>query len=111
MKNQLKKLAPFALVGILSGATTFGAINYFNEEQNNTDFSYFTTSGKNSIPAGLNGSSSDNFVKASKTTVPAVVTIRNYQNNTPSSGKTYLLGWVRELSFHLMDTSYPITMW
>ena len=35
MKNQLKKLAPFALVGILSGATTFGAINYFNEEQNN----------------------------------------------------------------------------
>ena len=54
MKNQLKKLAPFALVGILSGATTFGAINYFNEEQNNTDFSYFSTSGKNAIPAGLN---------------------------------------------------------
>jgi len=88
MKNQLKKLAPFALVGILSGATTFGAINYFNEEQNNTDFSYFTTSGKNAIPAGLNGSSSDSFVKASKTTVPAVVTIRNYQNNTPSSGRS-----------------------
>jgi len=88
MKNQLKKLAPFALVGILSGATTFGAINYFNDEQNNTDFSYFSTSGKNAIPAGLNGASSDNFVKASKTTVPAVVTIRNYQNNTPSSGRS-----------------------
>ena len=55
MKNQLKKLAPFALVGILSGATTFGAINYFNEEQNNTYFYFFSTSGKNAIPAVLNG--------------------------------------------------------
>lgn len=29
MKNTLKKLIPYALVGVISGATTFGAINYF----------------------------------------------------------------------------------
>ena len=41
MKNSIKKLLPFAVVGILSGATTFGAIKIFDKEDNNSDFSYF----------------------------------------------------------------------
>jgi hypothetical protein len=37
--NSLKKLLPFAVVGVLSGATTFGAIKYFdNNNGNNGDF-------------------------------------------------------------------------
>jgi Do/DeqQ family serine protease len=81
MKNQLKKLMPFALVGVISGATTFGAINYFDKTQNNTDFSYFSTSRKDGQFAGINAAAlGDDFVKASKTTVPAVVTIKNYQS-------------------------------
>lgn len=86
MKNQFKKLAPLALVGVLSGATTFGAISYFDEKQENTDYSYFSTSNKNISPASFGTGSADDFVKASKTTVPAVVTIRNYQNRA-SSGR------------------------
>ena len=31
MKNSLKQLLPFAVVGILSGATTFGAIIFQNK--------------------------------------------------------------------------------
>ncbi len=85
MKKQLKKLAPFAIVGVISGATTFGAINYFKTEQDNTDFSYFSSARNDGKFAGINAAGiSDDFVKASKTTVPAVVTIRNYQNNTYS---------------------------
>ena len=30
MTETLKKLIPYAFVGVISGATTFGAINYFN---------------------------------------------------------------------------------
>ena len=33
MKNTLKKLIPYAFVGVISGATTFGAINYFGQKQ------------------------------------------------------------------------------
>lgn len=89
MKNQLKKLAPFAVVGILSGATTFGAVRYFNGNTENTDFSYFSSSRKDGQFAGINaGAIGDDFVKASKTTVPAVVTIRNYQNRTSSSSRS-----------------------
>ena len=85
MKKQLKKLAPFAIVGVISGATTFGAINYFKTEQDNTDFSYFSSARNDGKFAGINSAGiSDDFVKASKTTVPAVVTIRNYQNNAYS---------------------------
>ena len=85
MKKQLKKLAPFAIVGVISGATTFGAINYFKTEQDNTDFSYFSSARNDGKFAGINAAGiSDDFVKASKTTVPAVVTIRNYQNNAYS---------------------------
>lgn len=80
MKNSLKKLIPFAVVGIFSGATTFGAIQYFDKQENNSDFSYFHQANDNVKFAGLNSASvGDDFVKAAKTTVPAVVTIKNYQ--------------------------------
>lgn len=82
MKQNLKKLMPLALVGVISGATTFGAINYFNHDANDADYSYFHTAAPtNASFAGLNtGAVGDDFVKAAKTTVPAVVTIKNYQN-------------------------------
>lgn len=81
MKNSLKKLLPFAVVGILSGATTFGAIHYFENQENSSDFSYFHDANSNVHFAGLNSAAvGDDFVKAAKTTVPTVVTIKNYQN-------------------------------
>ena len=80
MKNSLKKLVPFAVVGIFSGATTFGTIQYFDKKDNNGDFSYFHNANSNAKFAGINSAAiGDDFVKASKTTVPAVVTIKNYQ--------------------------------
>ena len=33
MKNTLKKLMPFALTGVISGATVFGASQYFTKEK------------------------------------------------------------------------------
>ncbi len=83
MKNTLKKLMPYAFVGIVSGATTFGAISYFGNSNSNGDYSYFHDAGRNVQFAGMNtGAVGDDFVKAAKTTVPAVVTIKNYQNRT-----------------------------
>ncbi len=83
MKNTLKKLMPYAFVGIVSGATTFGAINYFNNNAGTEDYSYFGTAKNNVQFAGFNQAAiGDDFVKASKTTVPAVVTIKNFQNRT-----------------------------
>ncbi|WP_313030215.1 trypsin-like peptidase domain-containing protein [Soonwooa sp.] len=83
MKNTLKKLMPLAVVGVLSGATTFGAIKYFDPHNSGEDFSYFTKSSNNASFAGLNTSAvGDDFVKASKMTVPAVVTIKNYSNRS-----------------------------
>lgn len=88
MKNQFKKLVPLALVGILSGATTYGAIQYFNNEQNNADYSYFSSAREDGKFSSINNNViSNDFVKASKTTVPAVVTIRNYQNRAGSSNR------------------------
>lgn len=85
MKNSLKKLLPLAIVGVISAATTFGAITYFRPSANNADSSYFHNSNKDARFASMNtASSSDDFVKAAKTVVPAVVTIKNYQNNTAS---------------------------
>jgi Do/DeqQ family serine protease len=85
MKSTLKKLLPFAVVGVISGATTVGALQYFGHTSNNGDQSYFTTSAPNTSFAGMNtGAVGDDFVKAAKTTVPAVVTIKNYQSRTTS---------------------------
>lgn len=84
MKNTFKKLLPFAFVGILSGATTVGALKYMDSTTNSEDSSYFTQS-KNTSFAGFNATTlGDDFTKASKMTVPAVVTIKNYQNRNAS---------------------------
>lgn len=84
--NSLKKLLPFAVVGILSGATTFGAIKYFDKDGgNNSDFSYFQEAKNNSQFAGIGAANGEDFIKAAKVTVPTVVTIKNYQNKTSSN--------------------------
>lgn len=84
MKSTLKKLLPFAVVGVISGATTVGVQQYLGHDSNTTDQSYFTSS-KNASFVGMNtGAVGDDFVKAAKTTVPAVVTIKNYQTRTAS---------------------------
>jgi len=84
MKSTLKKLLPFAVVGVISGATTVGVQQYLGHDSNNTDQSYFTSS-KNASFVGMNtGAVGDDFVKAAKTTVPAVVTIKNYQSRSTS---------------------------
>ena len=85
MKNTLKKLVPFALVGVVSGATTFGAIHYFENESSASDFSYFAPKNNNAQFASFNSAAvGDDFVKASKLTVPAVVTVKNYQSRVSS---------------------------
>ncbi|WP_312902506.1 trypsin-like peptidase domain-containing protein [Chryseobacterium taichungense] len=83
MKSTLKKLLPFAVVGVISGATTVGTLQYFNHDSNSPDQSYFTKSAPNVSFAGMNSAAvGDDFVKAAKTTVPAVVTIKNYQSRS-----------------------------
>ena len=82
MKNTLKKLMPFALTGVISGATVFGASHYFTKENNGEDFEYFTKASKNSAFVGMGSAVGDDFVKASKMTVPAVVTIKNDQDRS-----------------------------
>ncbi|KPE50323.1 trypsin-like peptidase domain-containing protein [Chryseobacterium indologenes] len=85
MKSTLKKLLPFAVVGVVSGATTVGTIQYFGQHNNNGDQSFFTTAAPTASFVGMNtGAVGDDFVKAAKTTVPAVVTIKNYQSRTTS---------------------------
>ncbi|WP_292008422.1 trypsin-like peptidase domain-containing protein [Chryseobacterium sp.] len=84
MKNTFKKLLPFAVVGVLSGATTVGAFQYFDHNTNNEDRSYFTSASNASFVGMNTGVVGDDFVKAAKTTVPAVVTIKNYQSRTTS---------------------------
>lgn len=99
MKNTLKKILPLALVGMLSGATTYGAIQYFDKDTNiTTDHSYFNTSNKDVSFTGLNATATqDNFVKAAKTTVPAVVTIKNYSSrnnrNVRRSSEQEMFEW------------------
>ncbi|WP_299177270.1 trypsin-like peptidase domain-containing protein [uncultured Chryseobacterium sp.] len=84
MKSTLKKLLPFAVVGVVSGATAVGTLQYFGPHSNNNDQSYFTSSSNASF-VGMNSAAvGDDFVKAAKTTVPAVVTIKNYQNRASS---------------------------
>ena len=83
MKNTLKKLIPYAFVGVISGGTTFGAINYFGGNKGNNDFSYFAPKTSDAKYASFNMAGvGDDFVKASKMTVPAVVSIKNYSNRT-----------------------------
>lgn len=77
--NILKKLIPYAFVGVVSGATTFGAINYFNVQQSDSKFSYFAPKNDDVKYASFSTANvGEDFVKASKSTVPAVVSIKNY---------------------------------
>lgn len=83
MNNTFKKLLPYAFVGVVSGATTFGAISYFGHNASTEDYSYFKQANPTASFAGLNSAAiGEDFVKASKTTVPAVVSIKNYSNRT-----------------------------
>lgn len=83
MKNTLKKLIPYAFVGVISGGTTFGAIQYFSSNASNSDFSYFAPKNTNAQYASFNTAGvGEDFVKASKMTVPAVVSIKNYSTRT-----------------------------
>ena len=86
MKSTFKKLLPFAVVGVLSGATTVGALQYFRTRlQQWRSILFHNSSTFNTSFAGMNtGAVGDDFVKAAKTTVPAVVTIKNYQSRTSS---------------------------
>lgn len=82
MKNTFKKMLPYALVGLISGATVFGGLKMLDNDANNQDYSYFTSS-KDVSFVGMNTAAvGDDFVKASKMTVPAVVTIKNYTNRS-----------------------------
>ncbi|MFC6267029.1 trypsin-like peptidase domain-containing protein [Frigoriflavimonas asaccharolytica] len=84
MKNTFKKFLPFAFVGILSGATTVGALKYMDNNGIIEDTGYFSQS-KNTTFTNLSATAlGEDFTKASKTTVPAVVTIKNYQNSNAS---------------------------
>ncbi len=87
MKTVFKNLLPYALVGLISGATVFGGIKFSERnDANNQDYSYFTKANDTKF-AGMNMSGlGDDFTKAAKMTVPAVVTIKNYSNR--SAGRT-----------------------
>lgn len=95
MKNTFKKWIPYAFVGLISGATTFGAIHLLDNNSTNADYSYFGTAKADVQFAGFNQSAiGDDFVKAAKQTVPAVVTIKNYQNrSTGRSTEQDILDW------------------
>lgn len=83
MTNTLKKLIPYAFVGVVSGGTTFGAIHYFGGNAANSEYSYFAPKTSDAKYASFNMTGvGDDFVKASKMTVPAVVSIKNYSNKT-----------------------------
>lgn len=76
-------MLPYALVGVISGATVFGGIK-FSESQNASlqDYSYFSPKNSNTTQfAGMNATGED-FTKAAKMTVPAVVTIKNYSSRS-----------------------------
>lgn len=83
MKNTLKKLIPYAFVGVISGGTTFGAIHYFGSNNSNSDYSYFAPKNTDAKYASFNMAGvGEDFVKASKMTVPAVVSIKNYSSRS-----------------------------
>lgn len=86
MNKTLKKMLPYAFVGVLSGATTIGAYHLMDDKASNEEYSYFQTSKNDVSFAGLNSVAvGDDFVKAAKTTVPAVVTIKNYSNQSTTN--------------------------
>ncbi|MGA9212519.1 trypsin-like peptidase domain-containing protein [Kaistella sp.] len=92
MRNSLKKLIPYAVVGVMSGATTFGAFSYFNVKNHNSDFNYFAPKNGDAKYASFNTAGfGDDFVKAAKMTVPAVVSIKNFSNRKARSNDQDML--------------------
>ena len=70
---------PLAVVGVLSAATTVGTLHYFDSNHDtNGDFSIISILQEKTgnLPAFNAVALGDDFVKASKTAVPAVVTIK-----------------------------------
>lgn len=79
MTNTLKKLIPYAVVGVMSGATTFGAFSYFGLKNSDSEFSYFAPKNTDAKYASFNMAGvGDDFVRAAKMTVPAVVSVKNF---------------------------------
>ena len=88
MKNTLKKLIPYAVVGVMSGATTIGAYTYLNVKDSGSDFSYFAPKNNDAKYASFNMTGvGDDFVKAAKMTVPAVVSIKNFSTRKDRSSQ------------------------
>lgn len=89
MTEKVKKMLPYALVGVISGATVFGGIKLVeNQQASLQDYSYFSSKNNDSAHfASIGGASSGtDFTTAAKMTVPAVVTIKNY--STRPVGRT-----------------------
>lgn len=78
MRNIFEKLLPFAVVGVISGATVIGMMKHFVKSPNKENLLYFPSKA-NGLFAGMNKTTGDDFEKAAKTTVPAVVSIKNYK--------------------------------
>lgn len=88
MKNTLKKLIPYAVVGVMSGATTIGAYSYFDINNSDSDFSYFAPKNSDAKYASFNMTGvGDDFVQAAKMTVPAVVSIKNFSTTRGRSSE------------------------
>lgn len=88
MKNTLKKLIPYAVVGVMSGATTIGAYSYFDYKGGDSDFSYFAPKNNDAKYATFNMNGvGDDFVNAAKMTVPAVVSITNFSTKSRRSSQ------------------------
>lgn len=85
MKKVVKTILPYALVGVVSGATTFGAIQLFDKEKaSEQDYSFFEPKVQSQFVGMNSAAMADNFVRAAKTTVPAVVSIKNYKSGQTS---------------------------
>ena len=82
MNKTVKSILSYAVVGVVSGATTFGAIKAFDNGNSDNDYSYFAPKDNSGAQfVGMNSAAvADDFVKAAKTTVPAVITIKNYKS-------------------------------
>lgn len=96
MKETFKKLMPYAAVGILSGATVLGGLKLTDTNSAQNDVGYFSTvKDPQTQFVGMNMSGlGDDFTKAAKMTVPAVVTIKNYSNRSAGrSSEQDILDW------------------
>lgn len=83
MKTTLKKMLPYAIVGIISGATVFGGIKISESQNaNSQDYSFFSPKSNDATKFASLSAVGDDFTKAAKMTVPAVVTIKNYSNRS-----------------------------